>query len=183
MPPNTPSSPDPFTPPSVPAPAPKKTRWLLYGCGTLLALLLVIVATVAITLWWIQRPIKPVVLSAPEKADVEEKLQHLGGGKAPASHPRPRGKNSSSNRAAAGCRTRAKDRTRPYVPGSKVLKLTEREINGLLNANTDLGQIRAAGVRKRRRQCLRERAHPAGFSRRRRQDVPRSRALPRVAGQ
>jgi hypothetical protein len=29
---------------------------------------------------------------------------------------------------------------RPYVPGSKVLRLTERELNGLLNANTDLGK-------------------------------------------
>src|SRR5262249_34864013 len=29
---------------------------------------------------------------------------------------------------------------RIYVPGSKVLKLTEREVNGLLNANTDLGK-------------------------------------------
>ncbi len=29
---------------------------------------------------------------------------------------------------------------RIYVPGSKVLKLTEREINGLLNQNTDLGK-------------------------------------------
>ena len=28
---------------------------------------------------------------------------------------------------------------RPYVPGGKVLKLTEREVNGLLNENTDLG--------------------------------------------
>jgi hypothetical protein len=30
--------------------------------------------------------------------------------------------------------------TRPYQPGSKVLRLTEREMNGLLNANTDLGK-------------------------------------------
>ena len=29
---------------------------------------------------------------------------------------------------------------RPYVPGSKVLRITERELNGLLNANTDLGK-------------------------------------------
>jgi hypothetical protein len=28
---------------------------------------------------------------------------------------------------------------RPYVPGGKVLKLTEREVNGLLNENTELG--------------------------------------------
>src|SRR2546428_4718707 len=108
--------------PSVPPPvAPKKTRWLLYGCGTLLAVLLVIVATVAITLWWIQRPIKPVVLSAREKATVDEKLQHVSG--TPTLTPRAPTPDARS-----------------YVPGSKVLKLTDHEINGLLNANTDLGK-------------------------------------------
>ena len=29
---------------------------------------------------------------------------------------------------------------RPYVPGAKAIRLTEREINGLLNLNTDLGK-------------------------------------------
>jgi hypothetical protein len=101
-------------------------------------LLAAIIATVVITIWWIQRPIKPVVLSAPEKAAVEEKLQQLGGGKA-----------SHSNRAAkagappplivAGSDVN-QGQDRSYTPGSKVLKLTEREINGLLNANSDLGQ-------------------------------------------
>src|SRR5205823_1522681 len=33
-----------------------------------------------------------------------------------------------------------KEKERAYVAGSKVLKITEREINGLLNANTDLGK-------------------------------------------
>lgn len=105
MPPNISS----FSP--LPPPAPKRSRWLLYGCGTLVALLLVVVGTVVITLWWMQRPIKPVVLSAPEKAAIEEKLRHQNPGEA-----------------------------RPYLAGSKLLKLTEREINGLLNANTDLGK-------------------------------------------
>src|SRR5882762_8672649 len=82
MPPTTspPSSPPPpvsAPAPSSPPPPAKKRRWLLYGCGSLLALVLLIVLTVAITIWWIQRPIKPVVLSAKEKATVEEKLQRL----------------------------------------------------------------------------------------------------------
>ena len=139
MSPNISSTPDPLSPPSTPAPAVKKRRWLLYGCGTLIALLLVIVATVAITLWWIQRPIKPVVLSAQEKAAVEEKLQHIGGGNVPAP--------SSNSRAKGGTpppRASATDSNQgqgqPYTPGSKVFKLTEREINGLLNDNTDLGK-------------------------------------------
>lgn len=41
---------DPLSHPSAPATAVKKTRWLFYGCGTLIALLLVIVGTVVITL-------------------------------------------------------------------------------------------------------------------------------------
>src|SRR5271169_4357644 len=89
MSPNIPSSPVPPALPSAPPPPAKKTRWLLYGCGTIVALLLLMVATVLITVWWIQRPIKPVVLSAKEKAAVEEKLRHVGGGNAPAPAPAP----------------------------------------------------------------------------------------------
>ncbi len=140
MPPNAPSSPNSPSTPSAPPPAAKKTRWLLYGCGTLIALMLVIVATVVITFWWIQRPIKPVVLSAREKAAVEEKLQHVGGGNAPAPAPN-RGANASAPLPTAAAGTDANQgQDRAYVPGSRVFKLTEREVNGLLNANTDLGK-------------------------------------------
>ncbi len=121
-------------------PTAKKTHWLLYGCGTLIALLLVIIATVALTLWWIQRPIKPVVLSAKEKAAVEEKLQHIGGGNAPAPAPNLRGKAGAPSPVATSGAEANPGQDRPYTPGSKVLKLTEREINGLLNTNTDLGK-------------------------------------------
>ena len=140
MSPNTLSSPDPLSTPSAPPPAAKKTRWLLYGCGTLIALLLVIVGTAVITLWWIQRPIKPVVLSAPEKAAVEEKLQHIGGGNAPAPAPNLRAKAGAPSPVVAAGTEANPGQDRPYTPGSKVLQLTEREINGLLNANTDLGK-------------------------------------------
>ena len=145
MSPNAPSAPAPLSPSATPPPAPKKTRWLLYGCGTLLALLLVIIATAVITLWWIQRPIQPVVLSAPEKAAVEEKLQHLGGGKAPAPALSTAPASNRGAKAAAAPNVAAtgtganREQDRPYVPGSKVLQLSEREINGLLNLNTDLG--------------------------------------------
>ena len=139
MSPNTPSSPGPLSTPSAPTPAVKKTRWLLYGCGTLIALLLLIIGTVAVTLWWIQRPIKPVVLSPPEKAAVEAKLRVLDQGapaapRAPASNARP-GVNSGSSGAELN-----PGQGNTYVPGGKILKLTDREINGLLNANTDLGK-------------------------------------------
>src|SRR5436190_22343628 len=65
--------------PSTSPPKIKKSHWLLYGCGGLLALLLLIVGTVALTIWWIQRPIKPVVLSQREKAVVDQKLQRIQG--------------------------------------------------------------------------------------------------------
>ena len=127
-----PEIPPPAAPPSggpAPAQAPKRRPWLLYGCGGLLALLFVVVATVALTVWWVQRPIKPVVLSAAEKATVEEKLQHLGGAA------------GDGSRAVAPATPGVKpEADRPYTPGSKVLKLTEREVNGLLNENTEMGQ-------------------------------------------
>lgn len=124
---NLPPAPPP-APSPVGAPPPKRRAWLL-ACGLLLGLLVVIVATVAITIWYIQRPIKPVVLSAAEKAVVEEKLQRVGAAPADASRPLlPEG----------GINLPEPDR--PYEPGSKVLRLTERELNGLLNANTDLGK-------------------------------------------
>jgi hypothetical protein len=121
-------------------PTARKTHWLLYGCGTFIALLLLIVATVAITIWWIQRPIKPVVLSVQEKAAVDQKLQHISGEKAPAATRNLRGKAGAPSPGTAADLAENPGQDRAYTPGSKVLKLTEREINGLLNANTDLGQ-------------------------------------------
>ena len=146
MSPNTPASPAPPPISPTPVPAAKKSRWLLYGCGTLLALFLVIIATVVITLWWLQRPIKPIVLSTAEKGVVEEKLRRLEGGNPPA--PKP-ANTPVANRSVPDMelppvvlRTPGAnpEPDRPYVPGSKVFKLTEREVNGLLNANTDLGK-------------------------------------------
>ena len=127
-----PNIPPPATPPaSGPAgtPVPKRRRWLLYGCGSLLVLLLLVCATVAITVWYIQRPIKPVVFSAAEKAAVEIKLEHLDGTSG----------NGPRALTVEGAVSKPES-DRPYAPGSKVLRLTERELNGLLNANTDLGK-------------------------------------------
>ena len=132
MPPSTSSSPpSPVSgPPPAAAPPPaKKRRWFLYGCGSLLALVLLIVLTVVITIWWIQRPIKPVVLSAKEKATVEEKLQRLNAGSTGASA----GERGSQVTIAPW------KPEHTYTPGGKTLQLTEREINGLLHQNTDLG--------------------------------------------
>ncbi len=126
---------------SVPPSPAKKVRWPLYGCGVVLALLLVIVATVAITLWRIQRPIKPVVLSPPEKAVVEGKLREAQNPSVASSRPSAGpSKNAPDGGAAVSGANTKQPEERPYVPGSKVIKLTEREVNGLLNENTDLGK-------------------------------------------
>jgi hypothetical protein len=110
---------------------------------------LIIVATTALTIWWIQRPIKPVVLSPKEKVVVDQKLQKLQGGPTtPASpavkHLGPDTTTPPPVPAPPGSRgtgPEIDDRNlRIYVPGSKVLRLTEREVNGLLNENTDLGK-------------------------------------------
>jgi hypothetical protein len=103
----------------------------------LLAFLLIIVATVAITIWWIQRPIKPVVLSAAEKKVVDTKLQQARSAPVASRDVRPsplKREDTPPNPVPSSTSTRV------YVPGGKELRLTERELNGLLNENTDLGQ-------------------------------------------
>jgi hypothetical protein len=128
---NTPS-PAPVIPPALaptPMPTRKKRRWLLYTFLTFCTLALMVVASVALTVWWLQRPIKPVVLSATEKAAVEAKVEYLTGGAR---------SNGVAVSGAAADESLVLDP--PYQPGAKVLTLTDREINGLLNANTDLGQ-------------------------------------------
>jgi len=137
-------------PPSTNLPAPplqpvrKKRNWLFLGCGGLLAILLVIVATTAITIWWIQRPIKPVVLSAQEKAKVDEKLDRIKTkDNATSAQSSKKSTPLQSPSPEAGEQVRiilTNGGPQPYVPGSKVIKLSDREINGLLNANTDLGK-------------------------------------------
>ena len=122
----------PATTGNAPQPPVKKKRsWWLFGCGGLLAFLLLIALTVAITIWWIQRPIKPVVLSEKEKAVVEQKVQKLSGGA-----------DGKTTRGIGGdTATKQVLETAPrYAAGGKTLQLTERELNGLLNQNTELGK-------------------------------------------
>jgi hypothetical protein len=144
---NEPRLPPPSAPPSTLPPRASKGRWLLFGCGGLLALLLLIVATVAVTIWWIQRPIKPVVLSPREKVEVDQKMQRLQQGSVAAAPVAPESKSgntTNSGRQPApswpGHEIQSELPQRFYMPGGKVLQLTEREINGLLNQNTDLGK-------------------------------------------
>jgi len=143
-----PSNPVPQSTPPQPPPARKRSHWLLWLLGSFFALLLIIAASAALTIWWIQRPIKPVVLSAKEKAAVEEKLRAFGATAPPAISPsaavdstgKERTQPARSLEAGKDSTAPTQDGNRTYIPGSKTLKLTERELNGLLNANTDLGE-------------------------------------------
>src|ERR1044071_643542 len=144
---NEPRLPPPSAPPSTLPPRASKGRWLLFGCGGLLALLLLIVATVAVTIWWIQRPIKPVVLSPREKVEVDQKMQRLQQGSVAAAPVAPENKSGNTTNSGRqpvpswpGHEIQSELPQRFYMPGGKVLQLTEREINGLLNQNTDLGK-------------------------------------------
>ena len=119
------------SPANAPAAPVKKRRSLLfYGCGVLLGLVLLICITVAITIWYIQRPIKPVILTEAEQAVVEKKLERLDAANTD--------QGTRANIAEGPIAVPEPDR--PYEPGSKVLRLTERELNGLVNSNTDLGK-------------------------------------------
>jgi len=109
----------------------RRRRPFLLGCGGILLLLVIILTTILVTLWWVQRPITPVTLSAQEKEVVEEKLRQLTPARAPVDPTLPEVQDD---------RTPPREPDRPYTPGSKVLRLTEREVNGLLNENTELGK-------------------------------------------
>ncbi|BCU76177.1 hypothetical protein [Luteolibacter sp. LG18] len=93
----------------VPPPTPAPVK--KRGCLVPILVSIIVVLLVVIgAWWWVNRPIQPVQLSAQEKAAVEQKLEAV---QAPA---RP-----------------------TYEKGAKEIILTERELNGLLNENTQLG--------------------------------------------
>ncbi|QQL45777.1 hypothetical protein [Sulfuriroseicoccus oceanibius] len=95
-------------PPPVPA-APRRRGCFFYAVLAVIGAAIVFVLGISATLWWLQRPIKPVELSAKESEVVEEKLTNL-------QEPESR-----------------------YEEGSKNMVFTEREINGLINEHTELG--------------------------------------------
>ncbi|GAA5484715.1 hypothetical protein [Haloferula sargassicola] len=94
-------------------PPKKKGSCLVIG---LVAVLVVGIAAGA-AWWWHNRPIQPVKLSAAEVQVVEEKVDAIQGGEVPKA-----------------------ERVDPtYEKGVREIVLTERELNGLLNQNTTLG--------------------------------------------
>lgn len=102
---------DTQTPPVLPATdaPPVRKRSSCLAIAGIVLLLLVAVAVGGY--FWYNRPITPVELSQQETTVLEEKMVNLE-----ASPAEPE-----------------------YVPGSKEIVLTERELNGLLNKNTNLG--------------------------------------------
>jgi len=101
----------------APVQAPRRrSRWPF----VLLAFLAVLLLAGGL-FWWSTRPIRPVVLSPQEKAAVDVKIAAI---QSPSPAPAvPQGPPEPV-----------------YERGGKEIVLTERELNGLLNANTDLGQ-------------------------------------------
>jgi hypothetical protein len=99
---------------SLPPTLPKRgMSWLTKSLIGLVVLLLVLGGL----WWWFNRPIRPVILTAQEKATVETKVEAIQQAE---KLPLP---------------------TEPkYEKGSREIILTERELNGLLNENTSLGQ-------------------------------------------
>lgn len=93
--------------PLPPAPPSRRSSCLVKGLIGLVILLLVLGGL----WWWSNRPIRPVELSAQEKAAVEAKVEAI-----------------------------QKPAEPKYEKGSKEIILTERELNGLLNENTTFGK-------------------------------------------
>jgi hypothetical protein len=93
------------------------------------------VVAVAATLWWLKRPIEPVTLDATEQAVLDEKVRVFREAAANPSADAPVEAPAPGQPNEGGAPT-----PEPvYLPGSKTLRLTERELNALLNQNTEFG--------------------------------------------
>ncbi|MCW1922580.1 hypothetical protein OKA05_08435 [Luteolibacter arcticus] len=95
---------------SSPPPVPRKKSCLVPVLVGIIAVLVVAIGVI----WWTNRPIKPVELTADEKVVVQQKVEAIQQVEKP---------------------------TEPiYEKGKKEIVLTERELNGLLNEHTTLGE-------------------------------------------
>jgi hypothetical protein len=97
------------------------------GCKIFLIIFALLVLALGVLWWWHNRAIKPVELSTDEKVVLEKKLEAIG--------PDP---NSPPDTGAPGASEL--DTTPTYEKGKKEFEITERELNGLLNAHTKLGE-------------------------------------------
>ncbi len=103
---------DDQTPPELPATGVPPLRRKSSCLPIAIILILLVVGGAAGAYFWYNRPIDPVELSEQEFETVEAKIGRL-----------------------------EVDPNEPeYIPGTKEIVLTERELNGLLNRNTNLGE-------------------------------------------
>ena len=123
--------PPPVSSESSTAPAASRKNCLLLGCGALILIFITSAIAVSATLWWLKRPIEPVTLDAKEQAVLDEKVRVFEqAAKSPAAEaPAPGQPNEGGSPSPEPV----------YLPGSKTLRLTERELNALLNQNTEFG--------------------------------------------
>ena len=118
------------SPQAVNRAVPKRSR---SGCKILLLTLAALALVLGGFWWWHNRAIRPVELSPDEKAALDQKLEAIF---------------PESADATAGDRRRGNDAeiesdTGPapsYERGKREFVITERELNGLLNEHTKLGQ-------------------------------------------
>lgn len=109
----------------TPPPVPRKKSCLV---PVLIGIIAVLVVTLGF-LWWTNRPIKPVELSADEKAVVQGKVEAIQSGEAFPPDP-----NYEKGKRDLG------PPEPTYEKGKREIILTERELNGLLNEQTTLGK-------------------------------------------
>ena len=123
--------------PELPPPVPKRRS---YWAPVLIGLVVILLAVIGV-IWWNNRPIKPVQLTAEEKAAVGAKVEAIQNVEAPAAPAEPQ-----------------------YEKGTKEITLTERELNGLLTYDRRVMKPDVERVRAAQRDLIRDasRARPAG---------------------
>lgn len=102
----------------TPDPKPRRGSCLVRG----LIILGIVLAAIGLLVLWYNRPIRPVVLTEPEMAVVETKIAAMQ--TATDDVPPP---------------AASPDTPTDYVPGTREIAFTDRELNGLLNEHTNLG--------------------------------------------
>ena len=103
------------------------------GCKILLLIFAVVVLVLGGLWWWHNRAIRPVALSPDEKTVLDQKLEAIFPESVDATGgDRPRGNDAEIESGTGPAPT--------YEKGKREFVITERELNGLLNEHTKLGQ-------------------------------------------
>jgi len=106
---------------AAPAATPRSGSCLVRG----LVIAAILLAAIGLIILWYNRPIRPVVLTEPEIAVVETKIAAM--------------QPAIEDEAPTLSPAEATDSSDDYAPGSREISFTDRELNGLLNQHTALG--------------------------------------------